>query len=318
MVTVVPRMTRVAVAASYGGPDVIEIVERELPEPSEGQVLVEVKAIGVNPFDYKSYSGAFGTDGSKLPIALGSEASGIVVAVGGTVEGPVGPVAVGDAVVVSGQNGTYAERILVPARFVFPKPEALDWNVAAGVLAVAGTAYDALESVGVESGDTVLVHGAAGGVGSVVAQLALERGATVIGTARHQNHDALRAYGVEPVEYGDGLIDRVRAAAPNGVDAAIDTVGTDEAVDVSLELLTDRPRLVSTAAFGRASADGFLTVGGPVSMERRRLASPVLLEQAGAGVFEVTVAKTFPLADAARAHAELQSAHPRGKFVLIP
>ncbi|MBY4228197.1 NADP-dependent oxidoreductase [Rhodococcus fascians] len=311
-------MTRVAVAASYGGPDVIEIVERELPEPSEGQVLVEVRAIGVNPFDYKSYSGAFGTDGAKLPIALGSEASGIVVAVGGTVEGPVGPVAVGDAVVVSGQNGTYAERILVPARFVFPKPEALDWNVAAGVLAVAGTAYDALVSVGVESGDTVLVHGAAGGVGSVVAQLALECGATVIGTARHQNRDALRAYGVEPVEYGDGLIDRVRAAAPNGVDAAIDTVGTDEAVDVSLELLTDRARLVSTAAFGRASADGFLTVGGPVSMERRRLASPVLLEQAGAGVFEVTVAKTFPLADAARAHAELQSAHPRGKFVLVP
>ncbi len=318
MVTVVPRMTRVAVAASYGGPDVIEIVERELPEPSEGQVLVEVKAIGVNPFDYKSYSGAFGTDGSKLPIALGSEASGIVLAVGGTVEGPVGPVAVGDEVVVSGQNGTYAERILVPARFVFPKPEALDWNVAAGVLAVAGTAYDALESVGVESGDTVLVHGAAGGVGSVVAQLALERGATVIGTARHQNHDALRAYGVEPVEYGDGLIDRVRAAAPNGVDAAIDTVGTDEAVDVSLELLTDRARLVSTAAFGRASADGFLTVGGPVSMERRRLASPVLLEQAGAGVFEVIVAKTFPLEDVAKAHAELQSTHPRGKFVLVP
>ncbi len=318
MVTVVPRMTRVAVAASYGGPDVIEIVERELPEPSEGQVLVEVKAIGVNPFDYKSYSGAFGTDGSKLPIALGSEASGIVLAVGGTVEGPVGPVAVGDAVVVSGQNGTYAERILVPARFVFPKPEALDWNVAAGVLAVAGTAYDALVSVGVESGDTVLVHGAAGGVGSVVAQLALERGATVIGTARQQNHDALRSYGVEPVEYGDGLIDRVRAAAPNGVDAAIDTVGTDEAVDVSLELLTDRARLVSTAAFGRASADGFLTVGGPVSMERRRLASPVLLEQAGAGVFEVTVAKTFPLEDVAKAHAELQSTHPRGKFVLVP
>lgn len=311
-------MTRVAVAASYGGPEVVEIVEQELPEPSEGEVLVEVKAIGVNPFDFKSYSGAFGTDESKLPIALGSEASGIVVAVGGAVEGPVGPVAVGDEVIVSGRNGTYAERILVPARFVFPKPKALDWMVAAGVLAVAGTAYDALESVGVKGGDTVLVHGAAGGVGSVVAQLAKERGATVIGTARQQNHDALRAYGAVPVEYGTGLIDRVRAAAPNGIDAAIDTVGTDEAVDVSLELLTDRARLVSTGAFGRASADGFLTVGGPASMERRRLASPLLLEQAGAGVFEVTVAKTFPLAEAAVAHAELQSTHPRGKFVLIP
>ena len=318
MSVVVPCMTKAAVAASYGGPEVVEIVERELPEPSEGEVLVELKAIGVNPFDFKSYSGAFGTDESKLPIALGSEASGIVVAVGGAVEGPGGSIAVGDEVVVSGQNGTYAERILAPARFVFPKPAGLDWNVAAGVLAVAGTAYDALESVGVKSGDTVLVHGAAGGVGSVVAQLALERGATVIGTARAQNHDALRGYGVLPVEYGEGLIDRVRVAAPNGIDAAIDTVGTDEAIDVSLELLTDRARLVTTAAFGRASADGFLTVGGPESMERRRLASPVLLEQAGAGVFEVTVAKTFSLADAARAHTELQSTHPRGKFVLIP
>ena len=311
-------MTRAAVAASYGGPDAIEIVERELPEPSEGEVLVEVRAIGVNPFDYKSYSGAFGTDASKLPIALGSEASGVVVAVGAGVEGPSGPIAVGDEVVVSGQNGTYAERVLVPARFVFPKPAALDWKVAAGVLAVAGTAYDTLESVGVSSGDTVLVHGAAGGVGSVVAQLARERGATVIGTARRQNPDALRAYGAEPVEYGDGLIDRVRAAAPNGVDAAIDTVGTDEAVDVSLELLTSSSRLVSTAVFGRASSDGFLTVGGPASMERRRLASPGLLGQAGAGVFEVTVAKTYPLEDVAKAHAELQSTHPRGKFVLVP
>lgn len=311
-------MTRAAVAASYGGPDAIEIVEREVPEPSDGEVLVELEAIGVNPFDYKSYSGAFGTDESKLPIALGSEASGIVVAVGGDVEGPVGPIAVGDAVIVSGRNGTYAERILVPARFVFPKPAALDWNVAAGVLAVAGTAYDALESVAVKDGDTVLVHGAAGGVGSVVAQLAKERGATVIGTARAQNHDALRAFGAEPVEYGDGLLDRVRAAAPNGIDAAVDAVGTDEAIDVSLEVLTDRARLVTTAAFGRAEADGFSTVGGPASMERRRLASPALLKQAAAGVIEVTVAKTFPLSDAAQAHAELQSTHPRGKFVLIP
>lgn len=294
------------------------MVERELPEPSAGEVLVEVKAIGVNPFDYKSYSGAFGTDESKLPISLGSEASGIVVAVGGTVEGPGGPIAVGDEVIVSGHTGTYAERILTPAQFVFPKPAGLDWNVAAGVLAVAGTAYDAIESVGVKSGDTVLVHGAAGGVGSVVAQLAAARGATVIGTARAQNHAALRAFGVEPVEYGDGLLDRVRAAAPNGIDAAIDAVGTDEAVDVSLELLSDRNKLVTMAAFGRASTDGFPTIGGPESMKRRRLASPSLLDQAGAGVFEVTVAKTFPLDDAARAHAELQSTHPRGKFVLIP
>lgn len=313
-------MTRVAVATSFGGPEVVEIVDRALPKPAAGQVLVEVRAIGVNPFDYKLYSGAFGTDESTLPLLLGSEAAGVVVAVGNAAEGPGGPISVGDEVIVSGAKGAYAEKILAPADAVLPKPASLDWTVAAGLLGVAGTAYDTIEAVAVSTGDTVLVHGGAGGVGSIVVQLAKARGASVIATARAENHDALQAYGAVPIEYGAGLIDRVRAVAPNGIDAAIDTVGTDEAVDVSLELLTSRARLVTIAAFERAAHEGFASVGGgnPKSAERRKKAALSLVRQAGEGEFEVVVAKTFRLADAATAHRELKTAHPRGKFVLIP
>lgn len=313
-------MTRVAVATAFGGPEVVSIVDRALPKPAAGQVLVEVKAIGVNPFDYKQYSGEFGADESALPLPLGSEAAGVVVAVGNTAQGPGGPIAVGDEVIVSGAKGAYAEKLLVPADSVLPKPAGLGWDVAAGLLVVAGTAYDALETVGVSGGDTVLVHGGAGGVGSIVVQLAKARGATVIATARKENHAALREYGAEPVEYGDGLIDRVRAAAPGGIDAAVDTVGTDEAVDVSLELLADPSRLVTIAAFERAAKEGFPAIGGgnPKSAKVRKEAALSLVEQAGAGDYEVVIAKTFPLEDVAAAHAELKATHPRGKFVLIP
>lgn len=295
------------------------IVDEVVAEPAAGQVLVEVEAIGVNPFDYKFYSGAFGTDESALPLHLGSEASGIVVAVGNSVEGPGGSISVGDEVIVTG-SGTYAEKLLVPADAILPKPASLSWEEAAGLLGVAGTSNDLLEVTGVSSGETVLVHGAAGGVGSIVVQQAIARGARVVGTARAVNHDALRAYGAEPVEYGDGLLERVQALAPSGFDVAIDTVGTDEAVDVSLALVADTARIVSTAAFGRAAEAGFKTVGGgdPDSATRRKKARLALVQAAGAGEFTVPIAKTFPLDDVARAHEELKNDHPRGKFVLVP
>ncbi|WP_338886610.1 NADP-dependent oxidoreductase [Rhodococcus sovatensis] len=313
-------MTRVAVATAFGGPEVVRIVDEAVAAPAAGQVLVEVKAIGVNPFDYKSYSGAFGTDPSTLPLHLGSEASGVVVAVGNNSSGPGGPVSVGDEVIVSGAQGTYAEKLLVPAEAVLPKPKTLNWEVAAGLLAVAGTAFDTLEVTGVSEGDTVLVHGAAGGVGSMVVQQAKARGARVIGTARAVNHDALRAYGAEPVEYGDGLLDRIHEIAPSGIDVAIDTAGTDEAVDVSLALVADKKRIVTIAAMGRATEDGFVSVGGGdgESAKRRKAARLDLVNLAGAGELTVQIAKTFPLDQAAEAHQALKSEHPRGKFILIP
>ncbi|SNS67163.1 NADP-dependent oxidoreductase [Rhodococcoides kyotonense] len=313
-------MTRVAVATAFGGPDVVRIVDEALAKPAAGQVLVEVKAIGVNPIDYKVYSGAFGTDASTLPRHLGSEASGVVLAVGNTATGPAGPISVGDEVIVSGAQGVYAEKVLVPADAVLPKPAELDWETAAGLLVVAGTSYDTLEVAHVGKGDTVLVHGAAGGVGSIVVQQAIARGARVIGTARAVNHDALREYGAEPVEYGDGLLDRVKELAPEGIDAAIDTVGTDEAVDVSLALVSDVSRIVTIAAFERAGKEGFPSVGGsnPESAERRKKARLDLIDSAARGDFSVPIAKTFRLDEAGKAHEELQSQHPRGKFVLIP
>lgn len=313
-------MAMTVVATAFGGPEVLTVLDEPVPAPGPGQVQVRLRAIGVNPYDYKSYSGAFGEDPARLPVRPGIEGAGVVVAVGDDATGPTGPIAVGDEVIVNPGGRAYTELITVPANVTFTKPAALPWEQAASLLSSGTTAVDALTTTRVSSGDTVLIHGAAGAVGTATVQLAIARGATVIGTARAANHDALRALGATPVEYGDGLLDRLRELAPNGVDAAIDTAGTDEAVDASLALVADRGRIVTIVAFERAEQDGFRAIGGgdPDSVRIRREARLELVELAGRGDFEVTVAKTFPLADAARAHAELQEQHPRGKFVLVP
>ena len=172
----------------------------------------------------------------------------MVTAAGSDAVGPAGPIAVGDEVVAYPVDGGYAESVLAPANVVVPKPPALDWTVAGSILLVGGTAAHALQVAAAKPGETLLVHGAAGGVGQIAVQLAAQDGVRVIGTARESNHDLLRGYGVIPVTYGPGLADRVRALAPDGVDAAIDTIGTDEAVDTSLELVADHRRIVSIAA----------------------------------------------------------------------
>ena len=297
-------MTKTVVAQTYGTPEVLKLVDVDLPAPKSGEVLVDVKAIGVNPFDFKLYSGAFGTDPEKLPIRLGGEAAGVVSAVGDGVTN----VNVGDEVIVSPGNGLYSEQVVVPVSSVTAKPAGISWEQAAGLLLVGGTAVDALDTIRVGSGDTVLIHGASGGVGAIAVQLAVGRGATVIGTAGASNQDYVRSLGATPVLYGHGL------------EAAFDTAGTDEAVDASLALVTDKSRIVTIVAFGRAQTDGFASVGGgnPASAEARLKARSELVEQAGSGHLIVKVAKTFPLADVALAHTELQSSHPAGKFILIP
>ncbi|MGC0364425.1 NADPH2:quinone reductase [Rhodococcus sp. 27YEA15] len=309
-------MSRKVVAPTYGAPEVLQVVEFEGAAPTSGDVAVEVRAIGVNPFDYKLYSGAFGSDESDLPISIGGEAAGTVTAVGPDVTG----IAVGDEVIVNPGNGLYADRVVVPESSLTLKPASVSWEEAAGLLLVGGTAVDALDAIAVGSTDTVLIHGASGGVGALAVQLAVARGATVIGTAGAANQDYVRSLGATAIVYGDGLLDRVRDSAPNGVDAAFDTVGTDEAVDVSLEAVSDRKRIVSIVAFGRAASDGFLTVGGgnPDSADVRAKARQELVERAASGALTVKIAKTFPLTDAAQAHTELQGAHPAGKFILIP
>ncbi|MEV0462790.1 NADP-dependent oxidoreductase [Nocardia tengchongensis] len=314
-------MATAVVATAYGGPEVLSLIEVEVPDPGPGEVTIAVRAAGVNPFDYKFYSGAFGTDPSKLPLRPGLEVAGVVTAVGADAVGPAGPVSVGDEVIAQ-VSGGYATALTTSAARVVPKPADVDWKQAAGVLSVGGTAVHLLAATGVGPGDTVLVHGAAGSVGALAAQLAVARGARVIGTASAGRHERLRAYGVEPVEYGPGLADRVKALAPNGVDAAIDTVGTDEAVDVSLASVSDRARIASIVAFGRAAADGFKVLGmGPGAdpgTEIRGNAWRELLPLLSAGKLDLAIAKTFPLAEAAAAHTFVMGGHAGGKVILLP
>ncbi|HVC25962.1 MAG TPA: NADP-dependent oxidoreductase [Acidimicrobiales bacterium] len=310
------------VANAYGGPEVLSLVDEPVGPPAEGAVLVDVRAAGTNPFDLKLYSGAFGRDPGALPMALGSEAAGVVIAVGGDAEGPSGPIRVGDEVIAYRAPGAYAQQVLVPGPAVVAKPAALTFEQASGLMLVGTTAVHALTAAAVRSGDTVLVHGASGGVGSMVVQIAVASGARVIGTAAPDRHDALRLLGAEPVAYGDGLVERVRALAPAGVDAAIDTVGTDEAVDVSVELVADRDRIATIAAFGRGGELGIKVLGAGPGADPgtaiRDAARLELVRLVAKGALTVRVARTYPLSEAADAHRELAGGHANGKIILVP
>ncbi|MCW2717446.1 MAG: NADP-dependent oxidoreductase [Pseudonocardia sp.] len=312
-------MATAIVATAFGGPEVLASVETEVPPPGAHEVTVRIRAAAINPIDYKLYSGAFGADPSQLPKRVGLEAAGVVTAVGDDATA-----AVGDEVIVygAGAAGLFATEVTVPDAALTPKPAGLGWEPAAGLLLAGVTAVHTLEAAGVKDGDTVLVHGAAGSVGLLAAQLAVARGARVIGTAAPSRHDALRGYGIEPVAYGDGLAERVRALAPDGVSAAIDTVGTDEAVDVSLEVVADRSRIATIAAFGRAGEAGIKALGGgpgaDPGTELRAQARAELARLAGEGKVEVVVARTYPLAETADAMAFVAEGHAGGKVVLLP
>jgi NADPH:quinone reductase-like Zn-dependent oxidoreductase len=310
-------MTRTIVAEAYGGPEVLALQDIELPEPGPGEVLVEVRAAGANPIDYKLYSGEMGSDPHNLPMPIGLEVAGVVVAAEPGAEGYTGPLTVGDEVVVTNIQGGYSDRLIAAAAEVGHKPSTLPVEQAAGLLLAAGTAWHLLTKTGVGTNDTVLIHGASGGVGLMAVQLAAARGAKVIATASPGRHDQLREYGAIPVAYGDGLADRVRAIGP--VDAALDLVGTDEALDTSIELVSDRSRIATIAGFGRAAELGIAALTGADGGQEIRDASRApILELAAEGKLDVTVDKVFSLAEAADAHRYLHTGHARGKVVLVP
>jgi NADPH:quinone reductase len=310
------------VAPKYGGPEVLTEIESELAEPTEGQVLVEVRAAGTNPIDYKLFGGTYSSDPSQLPIKPGLEVAGVVSAVGGEVEGPSGTIHVGDEVIVYRANGGYASAVLASADSVVPKPSKQTFEEASGLMLTGVTAVHALKATDVSAGDTVLIHGAAGGVGLMAVQLAVADGAKVIGTAGEAQHELLRSLGAEPVTYGEGLEDRVRALAPEGVDAALDLIGSDDAGDVSVALVANKDRIVTIVASGRAKALGVKSIGGgPGSdpgTEIRNVARFELLRRVEEGTLKVIVDATYHLADAAAALEELASGHAHGKIVLIP
>ena len=283
-------------------------------------MAIEVRTAGVNPVDSKRYAANFGS--AQFPMALGSEAAVVVIAADDEATGPRGPVAVGDEVIAYRIDGAYADRVVVPAAAVVPKPPALAWEPASGLMLTGATAIHALTVIDTGPGDTLLLHGASGGVGIMATQIAVDRGARVIGTASEANHDFLRGLGAEPVTYGNGLLERVRALAPGGVDAAIDAVGAPGALEVSLALVTLATRCTTIVASRAAFDAGIHVLGGAPGAdpgtEIRNAARLELVDRIAAGTVEVVVAATYPLAEVAAAHREVMRGHVRGKVVLVP
>jgi NADPH:quinone reductase-like Zn-dependent oxidoreductase len=282
---------------------------------------VDVRAAGVNPADFKMYGGAIGTN-MPFPMRIGMEASGVVTAVGDDAGGPRGPIVVGDEVILYRINGGYADRVVVDAKSAVPKPANMTFEEASGLLLTGVTAVHMLAATCVEQGDTMLIHGASGGVGQMAVQLAVSRGARVIGTASASRQDVVRALGGEPVTYGDGLADRIRSLAPIGIDAAIDAAGTDEAIDVSLELVADRSRIATIAAFARGFEAGIKVLGrGPgadAGNDIRNAARLDLVDLVAAGVLSVSVAATYPLTRVVDSQTAIMTGHTAGKIVLVP
>ncbi len=303
-------------ARRFGGPDVLEVEEVEVPAPRAGEVAIRVTAAGMNPADFKRFAGGHGA--TEPPVHPGFEVAGVLAAVGADTAIASGGGTVGDRVVAFRVDGGYASLLVVPARDVFAAPAALDDAASANLLLAGTTAADLLDAGGVTAGTTVLLHGASGAVGVSVLQQARRIGARVIGTASPGRFDEVRRFGGEPIEYGEGLAHRVRVLAADGVDVAFDCVGTEEAAQASVELVVDRGRILTIAAPQLAERYGFRTRGGTNSAAFRDRARAGVIELAAFGELEVPVARTYPLADAAAAVAFLAEGHPGGKLALIP
>ncbi|MGN9837323.1 NADP-dependent oxidoreductase [Nonomuraea sp. H19] len=300
---------RAAAVAEPGGPEVLKTMELPAPQAGPGDVRVRVRAAGVQPFDAAVRAGwlpAFAGD-MPWPRIPGNEFAGVVDQVG---EGVTG-VTAGAEVLGFSLLGSYAEYVVVAAANVAPKPAGVPWEAAGGLTSGVQTAELALDGLGVKEGETLLVHGAAGSVGTAAVQIARMRGATVIGTAREVNHDYLRELGAVPVVYGEGLADRVRELASGGIDAALDGAG-GHALEVSMELVADRRRIVTLVEHGRAAELGVQLVQGERSAERLGRYAALYAE----GRFSFPVRRAYRLEEAAEAHREIEAGHGRGKIVL--
>ncbi|MFI9361645.1 NADP-dependent oxidoreductase [Kitasatospora sp. NPDC053057] len=291
-----------------GGPEVLRVTEVPDPEPGAGEVRVRVYAAGVQPVDLAIREG-FRPPGmaAEPPFVLGNEFAGVVDRLGPGVD----DWRVGDEVLGFRVLGCQAELVTVDAAQLVAKPAGMPWEQAGALSASGQTAHVALTLLGVGPGDTVLVHGAAGGVGTVAVQLARAWGATVIGTASERNHDYLRELGAVPVTYGEGLVGRVRAVAPQRVDAAFDAAGRG-ALAASVELVADRDRIGTVVDYPEAERLGVRGLRAPRTAER--LAELVRLWEAGG--LRLEIAESLPLERAEEAHRLVGTGHVRGKVVL--
>jgi len=309
-------------APAPGPIDLWRLDEAEVAPPGSGEVTIRVHAAGVNPADAKHVASA--RPGAEFPVPIGYELSGEVTAVGPDAVGGSGALAVGDEVVAFRVQGAYATEITVPARDVFAKPATLSHAEAANLLLAGTTAAEMIQVTRVTEGETVLLHAASGAVGVSLLQQARELGVRVIGTVgpdAEKSAERVRRYGGIPVAYGDGLRERVAEAADGApISAAWDAVGTDEAIDVSLALVSERDRIVTIVSPARAKADGFLWIAGarPESARFRDIARARVLELAASGALDVPVARTYPLTEAIEAVRFVMDGHPGGKVALLP
>ncbi|MFD0019651.1 NADP-dependent oxidoreductase [Streptomyces sp. NPDC058382] len=302
-------MPKAYVFTRNGGPEVEALVEQDAPVPGPGELLVAVRAAGVNPVDWKLRTGYTrpGSEPQPFPTVLGSEAAGVVEAIGPGVEG----FAVGDEVFGNPVTGGYAEYTLLPVAVTAHKPAGLSFTDAAALPVAAATAYDGVRQLNPAPGSTLLVTGAGGGVGNAVVQLAHHAGVRVIGAASAAKKEFVESLGAVHVESGPGLDGRVRAAAPDGIDAIFDLVGGDTLREAA-RLLGDPSALVSAAGKPLAVELG----GAAVARARTAAVLDAVAELVVSGVLRTYVTGTYPLTGAGEALRAVENGHARGKTVI--
>ncbi|WP_372469341.1 zinc-binding alcohol dehydrogenase family protein [Microbacterium maritypicum] len=314
-------MARAIVYTEFGSPDVLHLMEIPDPVAARGEVVVRIDAAGANPIDAKLRSAKRPSPPITEPRPVGFDGAGVVELLG---EG-VDDFAVGDRVAIRDAHGTYASAIAIDTEKLAKLPDSVTAAEGAAIGIPAGTAYQSLRSLGVTEGDVLLVHGGSGSVGQAAVQFAVAWGATVIATASPARHDQLRELGAIPVAYGEGLLDRVRGAAPGAVTVALDCAGTDEAIETSLALVADRDRIATivrgpdSASFGIRAFSG----GSPVPLTAEELAwraeaLPETIALLDAGDFVIELGPQLPLTEAAQAHELMESGAASGKIVLVP
>jgi NADPH:quinone reductase-like Zn-dependent oxidoreductase len=306
-------MPRAVRFEKYGGVEVLQVVEVDRPVPGQGKVLVRVKAAGINPGEASIRKGLFADRWpSTFPSGQGSDLAGIVEELGPGVTN----VAKGDEVIgFTNDRSSQAELVVVESGNLVPRPANVSWERAGALFVVGTTAYAAVRSVSLNAGDTVVVSGAAGGVGSIAVQLARNAGAKVIGLAGAANHKWLTDHRVIPVTYGDGVEDRIRAASGGKVDAFIDTFGGGY-VELAIKLGVPANRIDTIIDFAAAAKYGVKTEGN-----HDGASADVLAELAGllaTGRLEIPIAKVYPLAGVREAYQDLEQRHSHGKIVLEP